>query len=390
MNGRPEMHPILRKGLAGLALLLAACLGAPAQEAVESKAGQAILIDGETGAVLFAKDADAPVQPASLAKLMTVELAFKALRDGEATLGQPFSISESATAATKAGAVNMALNPGQSVRLEDLVLGITVHSANDACIALAEGLAGGEQPFVDRMNARARDLGLFKSAFANATGLPAPGQQVTMREIAMLGRHIWQTYPEYYGYYALPEFTLGKNTFRNRNPLLRMKIGADGMQTGLSEASGYTLLGAAAQGDRRLFLAVSGLATEAERSAEAKRLIDWGMSSFTRREAFAAGGIIGEAVVYGGMHATVPLAAEKAVTLLAPVADPGRISGRIVYEGPLAAPIAKGQRVGVLRIAIGDMPSLDVPLHAAADVPLGPLTSRAYDAIGELLTGWLR
>lgn len=384
------MRNILAKSLVGLALAFACAFGAAGQETFETKALHAIMIDGETGSILYEKAADAAVPPASLAKLMTMEIVFNALKAKQLTLDQPFAVSAKAAALAGQDVPVMPLKARSSVRLEDLIRGVVVHAANDACVVIAESMAGTEEAFAALMTARAREIGLSRSTFVNATGLPAAGQSVTMREIAALGRHIWREYPNHYAYYAEKEFVWNNTKLGNRNPLLRMNIGADGMQTGFTDESRYAILGAAAQGTRRLFVALTGIESERERADEARRMIDWGMKDFERRELFARDAVVGEALVYGGIKAGVRLAAAGPVAVVAPIARRDSVRAEIVYVGPVAAPIEKGRPIGALKIRIGETLSTETPLFAAEDVPLAPLHWRAFDAIEELLTGWLR
>ncbi|MBK8456910.1 MAG: D-alanyl-D-alanine carboxypeptidase [Phyllobacteriaceae bacterium] len=386
------MKPFWISGLFGLGLALAAPCVVAAQELFETKAGQAFMVDGETGTVLFSKDPDKPIPPASLAKLMTMEVVFNALKGGRLKFDDAFYISENAwkNGGANSGGSTMFAVPKSSIQLGDLIQGVIVQSANDACIAIAEGIAGSEAGFATLMTERAREIGLTTSEFRNATGLPADGQIVTVRELVKLGRHIWQSYPEYYGYYAQPEFTWNKITQKNRNPLLRMDIGADGMKTGFTDASGYAIVGAVARQSRRLFVAMSGLASEKERAEEARKLLDWGMRAFERRPLFQAGATVGEAQVYGGAKSGVALAANGPIAVFVPITNQDRLKARIVYDGPLEAPVAKGQPVGALKIWIGETLSAETPLFAAEDVAVGPIYRRALDGLRELLTGWLR
>ncbi len=386
------MNTALARSLAGLLLLLLAATGAAAQELFETKAKQAYMIDAETGTILFSKDADASVPPASLAKLMTMEVVFGALKSGRLTMDEQFYISENAwkNGGAGSGGSTMFAIPKSSIRLEDLVQGVVVQSANDACIAIAEGISGSEANFATIMTEKAREIGLTKSEFRNATGLPAEGQVVTMRELVILARHIWSTYPEYFHFYSQPEFTWNKITQRNRNPLLKMDIGADGMKTGFTEESGYAIVGAVQRDGRRLFVAMSGMATEKERAEEARKILDWGMRAFERKKLFAAGAVVGEAQVYGGEKGGVALAARGPIDVFIPIASRDRIKARIVYQGPLIAPVEKGRAVGSLKVWIGDTLSAETPLFAAEDVAQGPLRLRALGALEELLIGWMR
>ena len=379
---------------AALVLIGLALFGVSAahSQLFETKATQAFMIDAETGTVLFAKDADALIPPASLGKLMAMEVVFNELKSGRLTLNDTFPVSENAwrVGGAPSGTSTMFAEIKSSIQIEDLIQGVVIQSANDGCIILAEGISGSEENFAKLMTERARLIGLPKSVFKNSNGLPAEGQLVTVRELALLARHIWSEYPEYYKYYSRPDFTWNNIFQRNRNPLLTMEIGADGMKTGFTEESGYAIVGSVNREGRRVFAALSGLTSEKERAEEARKLLDWGMSAFKRNQLFAADEIIGEARVYGGSKSEVALKANAPVNVFFPVESSDRLIARIVYEGPLVAPVAEGTRVGFLRVWIGDTMSQETPLFTAESVGPGKLPERALDALGELLIGWLR
>ena len=376
-----------------LALLALAIAPASAQSQLyDTRAKQAVMIDAETGTILFSKDSDKLIPPASLAKLMTMEVVFHALKVGRLTLDDKFAVSENAwrTGGAKAGGSTMFAKVKSVIRVEDLIKGVIVHSANDGCIVLAEGMAGSEENFAKLMTERAREIGLTQSVFKNSNGLPAEGQVVTMRELALLGRHIWKEYPEYYKYYSMREFEWNNIKQPNRNPLLAMDIGADGMKTGYTEASGYAIVGSISRGGNRLFLAMSGMSGEQQRADEARKMLEWGLRAFERTKLFDADEIIGEAQVFGGEKSGVALKAAGPVSIFIPLTNTNRLVARIVYRGPLTAPVEEGTPVGVLRVWIGDAMSQETPLYAAETVKLGTLQQRALDAVGELLVGWLR
>lgn len=385
----------LRSVLGAAVALLSVLASEPAmaQDALfETKAKQAFMIDAETGTVLFSKDPDRLIAPASLNKLMTAEVIFDAIKAGRYTMDDSFAVSENAwrTGGAPSGTSTMFAALKSVIRLEDLIQGIVVQSANDGCIIVAEGMDGSEANFATQMNERARKIGLEKSVFKNSTGLPAEGQVTTVRELTQLGLHLWKEYPELYKYYAQPDFTWNKIIQRNRNPLLAMGIGADGLQLGFTEGEGYAIVGSASQNGRRVFATLAGLANERERSEEARKLIDWGMKSFNRRELFADGEVVGEASVYGGEKGSVALKAKGPVSILIPITNRDKVIARIVYEGPMIAPVAEGTPVGALKVWVGDMLSQQTPLFAAENVGVGALHQRAFDAIGELLIGWMR
>jgi len=373
-----------------LLILVALPLTARAQ-LFETRAAQAFLMDGDTGTVLFAKEADTPVPPASLAKLMTVELVFQALEAGRLRLDDRFQISENAwrTGGAVSGTSTMFAEVNSSVPLADLIRGIIIQSGNDAAIAIAESMAGSEDAFARLMTQRARDLGLRRSVFANATGLPHPDAGVTMRELALLAQHIERTYPAFYDIFSEVDFSWNDINQRNRNPLLRFDIGADGLKTGFTQASGYAIVGSVERDGQRLFLAMSGMQSAEERAEEARRMLEWGLHAFARRQLFTRNEIVGEARVYGGARPAVPLTAGNPVDILVPVSDAERLRADIVYSWPLNAPVEEGDRVAMLQLWDGETLSRTVPLYAAEAVATGPLHRRALHALRELLLFWL-
>lgn len=379
--------------LVAFATLIASSGGGFAQSQLfETRARQAVMIDAETGTILYSKQPDQLIPPASLAKLMTIEVVFHALKTGRLQMDDKFIVSEHAwkKGGAKSGGSTMFAKLKSEIRVEDLIKGVIVMSANDACITLAEGLAGTEENFATMMTERARKIGLSKSIFKNSNGLPAEGQIVTMRELAMLGRHIWQEYPEYYRFYGIREFTWNKITQPNRNPLLGMENGADGMKTGYTDASGYAIVGSVQRGGNRVFAAMSGMASEQERAEESRKLLEWGLRAFEKTDLFKADDVIGEAQVFGGTKSRVALKAKGPISIFIPLSNMDRLIARVVYKGPLTAPVREGTPVGTLKIWIGDNLSQETPLYAAETVGLGSLQQRALDAVGELMVGWLR
>jgi len=362
----------------------AASTGAPS--GFQTAAASAILIDADGDSVLFEKNADELVAPASLAKLMTVEVVFNELKNGRLHLHDEFPVSE--TAWRRGGAPSRTSSmfaPIHSrVSVADLLRGAIIQSGNDACIALAEGIAGSEERFAEKMTARARELGLTRSVFTNSTGLPDPGLKATVRELARLAQHIIATYPDFYAIYREPEFTWNKIRQLNRNPLLAMNIGADGMKTGYTAEAGYNLVGSALQNGMRLVLVISGTKSDKERADEGRRLLEWGFNSFEQRILFGTGQPVGDAKVYGGTQGSVPLLAPGPVRVMVPKAGNEKIVARIVYQGPLQAPVRASQPAGVLRVSRNDIVALEVPLHTAEEVAVGGLPGRAVDAAGEI------
>ncbi len=351
-------------------------------QAIQTSVPQAILIDFATRSVLFEKAADAPAVPASTVKIMTAEILFHELSLGHVRLDDLFPISETAWrlggAPSRGSSMFAAVN--SQVRVEDLIRGLVVVSGNDAAIALAEGMSGSEGAFATTMTKRARALGMSSSTFTNSWGRGDPEQKVTPRDMVILAEHVIRSYPEFYKYFAEKEFTWNKIKQTNRNPLLSMDIGADGLKTGNIDASGYGLVGSAVENGQRLILAVYGAQSAKERAAEALKLLLWGFRSFETRTLFKAGESIGKAKVYGGDTSDVPLAAASDVQVLVPRAATERLTGRIVYLGPLIAPVEMGRKVGRLEISRGSTVVLDVPLVAAGAAEPGALPRRAMDA----------
>jgi D-alanyl-D-alanine carboxypeptidase (penicillin-binding protein 5/6) len=379
-------------GLLAVALFVAATVNEAAAQLFETKATQAFMIDAETGTVLFSKDADAAIQPASLAKLMTLELAFNAIKSGRLTREDTFVVSENAwrTGGAPSGTSTMFAAVKSAIRLEDLIRGIAVQSANDGCIVIAEGVAGSETNFALQMTERAREIGLAKSTFVNSTGLPAEGQVTSVRELVQLSHHLWREYPDLYRNFGEKDFSWNKISQRNRNPLLTMEIGADGLAVGASEQNGFGIVGSVNQGGKRVIAAMSGFASDRERAEEARKLLEWGLRSFEKTEIFAADEVAGEAQVYGGTKSGVALKAKGPIDIFLPITNRDKVTARIIYQGPLSAPVEEGQPVGTLRVWIGDTLSQETPLFAAETVEVGTLQSRALDAVEELAIGWLR
>lgn len=374
-----------------LPLLFVVSSGAVAQN-FETRAEQAFLMDAETGAVLFSKNADDLMVPASMAKIMTVEVIAEEIRRGRIDADTEFVISEDAW--RRGGAPSrgstMFAELGSSIALWDLLRGIIVHSGNDASIAAAETIAGSEGAFGRMMTQRARELGLTQSFFTNSTGYHDPDQVTTARELALLTRHFIETSPEIYALYGEEEFVWNDIRQRNRNPLLTMGIGADGVKTGFVSESGYGLVGSAVQLDQRLIVVVNGLENARDRALAARRLLEWGFRAFEPRTLFEAGDEVGGARVYGGELNYVPLVSSRDVRVLVPRGTDERLSARIVYRGPLSVPVRAGDEVAVLRVMRGDTLALEMPLQAARDIGEGTLTQRALDAIWELGSGAVR
>jgi serine-type D-Ala-D-Ala carboxypeptidase (penicillin-binding protein 5/6) len=349
-------------------------------------------MDVDSGTVLFEKNADQLMAPSSMAKLMTAEVVFNEIKQERLKLDDEFPISEDAwrRGGAPSHTSSMFAEIHSQVKVEDLIRGMIIHSGNDACLALAEGISGNEATFAQAMNKRARELGLTKSHFTNATGLPDPNLKVTARELAKLSQHIIQTYPEFYPIFGEKEFTWNKIRQQNRNPLLTLGIGADGLKTGFTNDGGYGMVGSAVQNGLRLLVVVNGLKTAKDRADEARRLLDFGYRGFEQRLLFAEGQTIGEAKLYGGASGNVPLTAPGVVSLLVPRNTTERILARIVYTGPVRAPVTEGQPIGTLKVFRGENLTLEVPLKAADSIGRGSMSQRAFDAASELVIGLFR
>lgn len=382
--------PISAALLAGSASAWAAPSGAPGT--FQTPVPFAILIEAESGSVLFEKAADQLAAPASLAKLMTAEVVFDQIALGNIKLDEEFPVSANAwrRGGAPSGGSTMYAAVHSKIKVSDLLSGVIIHSGNDACIVLAEAIAGNEASFARLMNDRARELGLEKSNFTNSTGLPDPDMRSTVRELARLAQHIIRTYPEHYKIYGEREFTWNKIRQQNRNPLLAMNIGADGLKTGFTKEAGYGLVGSAVQNGLRLIVVVNGAKHEKERADEARKLLEWGFRAFETRLLFAEGQTVAEAKVYGGAKGRVPLVGKGPINLMVPRGTPDRISAKMVYVGPVKAPVQQGQPVGKLQVWRNEILALEVPLQAAEDVGTGSTTQRAFDAATELVIGLVR
>jgi D-alanyl-D-alanine carboxypeptidase (penicillin-binding protein 5/6) len=384
---------VLRPIAAAMLLLgLAPAFAAPAPQAKKDEpfaltATNAILIDADSGAVLYDKAPDQLIAPASLVKLMTAEVVFDQLTLGNITLDQEFTISENAwrKGGAPARGTTMFAAIHSRVKVSDLLKGAIIQSGNDACIALAEAVGGNEIEFTRLMNDRARELGLNKSNFTNSYGASDPNMRVTVREIAKLSAHIISTYPEYYAWYREREFTWNKIRQTNRNPLLALDIGADGLETGGAPDIGYNLAASALQNGLRLIVVIAGAKSEKERADEGKKLLEWGFKGFEARFIFAEGQTVAEAKVFGGAQSYVPLVSKDAIRILVPRGGNDKLSAKVTYDGPIRAPVSRGQSIGTLKVWRGDTLTIEVPLQAGENMAVGSTTQRAVDGAAELM-----
>lgn len=371
-----------------------ACVAGAQAQVFSTKADFAILIDVTSGATLYEKNSSKRMEPASMAKMMTLAVVFDALKKGQLRLHDTMQVSVDAwkRGGTQSGGSTMFLDPNPKVApptVEDLIRGVAIQSGNDACIVLAEGMAGTEEAFADRMNSLAKRIGMRDSNFTTSTGLPDENQYTTAYDLAVLGRYLIEEFPDLYAIFQEPEFTWNKIRQFNRNPLLKSKIGGDGIKTGFTRKSGFGMVGAAAQEDRRLLMVVNGLKTRRIRSEESERLLQWGFRSFQSIPLFGKGEVIGNAKVFGGEKSSVELIAKRRIALLLPKGDFGRISAKVLYKGPLSAPVEAGTSVGQLVIKVDGEQVQSEPVFANEDVAEGTLQQRAYDALWELTAGWL-
>jgi D-alanyl-D-alanine carboxypeptidase (penicillin-binding protein 5/6) len=352
-------------------LALIAGLGVNAAHAgIDIAAREFIIIDYQTGAVLDSREADERMPPSSMSKLMTAYMTFTALKQGRIKLEDEMTVSENAwkIGGAASGGSTMFLNPGDRVKVQDLLRGMIIQSGNDACIVLAENLAGSEEAFAEQMNKKAKELGMTGSHFMNATGLPNPEHYMTPRDLTILARHLIEEFPQYYSLYSETNFTYNGITQGNRNPLLyKVGSGADGLKTGHTEAAGYGLTASAIRNGRRLVLVANGMASIKARDEETSKLMDWGFREFTNRSLFTAGEKVTDAEIWLGDKASIPLVIAKDFVVTVPRANAQNINVKVVYDGPLPAPVAKGTEVGKLVVEIKDMPPMNVPLIAGED-----------------------
>ncbi|CUH65211.1 D-alanyl-D-alanine carboxypeptidase DacC precursor [Thalassovita autumnalis] len=378
------MISLLRNSLSGavMALLL---LG-PAQ-AFETRAKSAFVVDLKTSTVLLNKNADVPLPPASMSKLMTLYIVFEALKDGRLTLDEELPVSEHAMSY---GGSTMFLDTTDRVRVEDLIRGIIVLSGNDACAVIAEALSpnGTEAGFARYMTQRAQKMGMTNSTFANSNGWPAAGHRMSTRDLALLATRLIEDFPQYYPLFSEREFAFDgrapQNT-RNRNPLLGLGIGADGLKTGHTQEAGYGLVGSSMQGDRRIVFVVSGLDSTKARAEEAEAIVNWSFRQFVLRDVAKEGAVIAEADVWMGAAPRVGLTPAADISALLPALDGDAMQAEVVYKGPIEAPIRQGQELAELILKPEGLEEVSYPLVADKDVPVGGFMTRVGTAAKALL-----
>ncbi len=356
-------------------------ISAPAygQSGFDTKAPHAVILDAATGEVLFEKDARKPIAPASMTKIMTADLVFEALKNGSLTPETKFRVSEEAwrRGGVSSGSSTMFLKLKSEVSVADLLMGVIVQSGNDACIVLAEGMAGSEEAFAQRMTERARDLGLSSATFKNATGWPHPEHNISAFDLARLAQKQIEAFPEYYPLYAEKDFTWNGIKQGNRNPLLGRVTGADGMKTGKTDASGYGLVGSAKRGDERRIIVINGLGSQAERRDVATSLMEAAFSQFSVYNLHQQDDVLGKVDVYMGKAPSVGVALTQNIQKGLPIADRRKVKSEVIYTAA-KAPIAKGDVVAELKISLPGRPDETYDLVATDDVKRKGLFARAW------------
>ncbi len=392
LNQGMQVFCHMKRTIAVIFAVLLTCELLHAQDvpAFESQAKQAILIDAKSGLIFYEKDADTPIPPASMSKLVTQAVVFDALKKGELKLDQEFQISENAwrRGGSPAGGSTMYAELNSKISIENLLRGAIIQSANDACIAMAEGIAGSEQAFTQRMAAKAKVLGMTNSSFGNSTGLPDPLQRMSVRDLSTIASYIINTHPDYFKIYSQPEFTWNKISQQNRNPLLKEYPGADGMKTGFTKEAGYGLVGTASRNGRRLLIVVAGLNAINDRKVEAQRLLDWGFNQFKPIDLYEVGETVARARVWGGQERWVNLVSQARVQIALSAQEQAKADIRMSYVGPLIAPVKMGQVIGMARVLVDGKTVSEVPLVTAADVVASDsLWQRALDSAFIMLFG---
>jgi serine-type D-Ala-D-Ala carboxypeptidase (penicillin-binding protein 5/6) len=380
------MTRLVRAAVAALGIVFVSGGLARAQD-FETAATAAWVFDQTTGTVLLSKNADTPLPPASMSKLMTIYMAFEAVADGRLAIDQELPVSEHAMSFDGS---SMFLNTNDRVKVEDLLRGVIVLSGNDASVVLAEALSpdGTEAGFAQMMTERARQMGMENSYFANASGWPAEGHRMSMHDLGILADHIIKDFPTFYPIFSEQEFLFDgrvpSNT-QNRNPVLGMNIGADGLKTGHTQEAGYGLVGSAKQGDRRIIFVVTGLASAEARHDESERIINWAFRQYALRDLGEAGTRLAEAPVWMGASPTVGLVLAEDLSVLLPSLVTDGLVADVVYEGPVAAPITAGQELATLVITRDGLPEMRVPLLAESAVEQGGFMVRIQTAVAVLM-----
>lgn len=353
-----------------------------------TKAPHVVIMDFETGEVLFEKDAREPMAPASMTKIMTANMIFEALKNGTITMDTEFRVSEEAwrRGGAASGSSTMYLDVKSSVRVEDLIRGIIIQSGNDACIVMAEGLAGSETAFADKMTARAHELGLKSATFRNATGWPHPEHNISAYDLAQLAQYMITTHPEYYPIYNERNFTWNNIRQGNRNPLLGKFTGADGLKTGSTSVSGYGLVGSAKRGNDRRIIVINGLANKQERSDVANRLMGAAFDQFKVYDLYAKGDMIGKVDVFMGKAQSVDVRIDEDVIAGLYRGDRTKIGSKMTFK-TVTAPINTGDHIADMVISIPGRADRSIPLHAVNDVKAKSAFGKAWTVLIRKIRG---
>ncbi len=373
-----------------LSLILIFFFSSSALANFQSKAKFAILMDGKTGSVLYEKNADSLMPPASMSKMMTLAIIFSEMKKGNLKLDDEIFISENAwrNGGAPSGTAAMFASINSKVSLLDIIQGIVVQSGNDACIAIAEHLAGSEAAFAQRMNDYGRKIGLKKSTFRNATGLPNPDHLMTARDIALLSVHLIAEYPEYYQYFAQKEFKYKRYRFYNRNTLINLNIGVDGLKTGYTKEAGYGIAVSAKRNDRRLVAVIGGMKSKNARVSAARRILEWGFNSFRKFQLFENEEIVTSLRVWGGDKSYVKVIGKDGVQIYLPSFGPQKLKSSVVYKGPLKPPIKKGDQIATFRVVTENGAASEAPLYAAEDIAPSSFIWQGVDSLFFLAFGW--
>ncbi|HMI96277.1 MAG TPA: D-alanyl-D-alanine carboxypeptidase family protein [Micropepsaceae bacterium] len=359
-------RPLIFSLLAGMALVA----GRGAQAEILTNAQHALLVDYDSGEVLFCKACTEPMPPSSMSKLMTVEVLFQRLKDGRLKPEDTFHVSETAwRQGQKDNESKMWVALNSDISIDDLLKGIIIQSGGDACVVVAEALGGSEAGFAGMLNARAKELGLTQSHFVNSSGLPDPGQYMSAEDLAKLAAHVIRAYPEYYKYFAMKDFTWSNIRQPNRNTLVDENIGVDGLKTGHTDAGGYGIVASAMRNDHRLIIVLNGMKSERERINEARRLLDIGYREFKAFQLAGKGDVVGDAAIWGGAKNSVGVTVKDPLRIMMPVASRRDMKVTLRYDGPVRAPVAAGQQIGTLTVSVPGKPDKVVPAVAAEAVP---------------------
>lgn len=383
VNNKKRRGTMKKLILSVIAFAFAVGVSAPACAQMTTTAKQAIVVDANTGTVLFEKNANERMPTSSMSKVMTLYMVFEALKNGSLHLTDKLNVSEKSW---RTGGSKMFIKVGDKVSVENLIRGVIIDSGNDAAICLAEGLGGSEAGFVNAMNVRAKEIGLSSSHFVTATGLPDPEHYSTARDLAVLAYRIMTDFPQYYHYFSEPEFTYDKIRQHNRDPLLGNVQGADGLKTGHTEVGGYGLMGSASRDGRRIIVVLNGMQSVDERKNEGTRLMEWAFRSFENKKLLTKGEEVDKAKVWLGQDAQVPLIAANDLTIVLPKMQRDGVKITVKYQSPLKAPVKKGDAVGVLTVEVPNQKPVDVKLLAGNDDARQGVFGRVKSRLGYLLT----